>query len=292
MNIESSQPKNNNELLPLSIWLRGDEPYFEEFSLDADEVMSQLGIKRSRLRQISGQELRVGRKRVERYIKPFYRPKDVEDYLGWTRATASHQKSSLILNSAADNLVNHGQRISESILSLKNHLIEVIQEIPSRMKEGFQASRQLQMEIFNSVQINGKQLGSIVKKNQSEIFEKLTPHFRKINDNISKTSLQLEKFEKINHAFLESISLIQSNYSELAQLREKSIQQYEMLEKMQEQISTLCHEVKINNCLVKNKLKRPKIQNNSKKSSPLQTKNDKPSFKGYRKINTSKRKIL
>ncbi len=47
--------------LPMIVWLRGDELYVDEFCLDADAAMKALGIKRSRLTQISGKELRVGR---------------------------------------------------------------------------------------------------------------------------------------------------------------------------------------------------------------------------------------
>ncbi|MCB9229341.1 MAG: hypothetical protein H6618_06995 [Deltaproteobacteria bacterium] len=94
----------DREELPMSISLMGHEPYYSEFSMDAEMVMQQLGIKRSRLRQISGNELRVGRKRVEHHIRPFYRPDDVESYLSWTRRTASHQKSSEALRSAAKEL--------------------------------------------------------------------------------------------------------------------------------------------------------------------------------------------
>ena len=62
--------------------------------------MHALGIKRSRLTQISGRDLRVGRVRVDRYIRPVYRSNDIEKYLAWTRATASHQKSSDAIKTA------------------------------------------------------------------------------------------------------------------------------------------------------------------------------------------------
>jgi hypothetical protein len=55
---------------PMIVWLRGDEPWFSQFDMDAEAVMSALGIKRSRLTQISGKELRVGRVRMDRYIRP------------------------------------------------------------------------------------------------------------------------------------------------------------------------------------------------------------------------------
>ena len=89
--------KPSGEELPIDLSLDGSEPYFQEFCLGADDVMKRLGIKRSRLRQISGDQLRVGRKKVDRFIRPFYRICDVNNYLEWTRASASHLKSSKVI---------------------------------------------------------------------------------------------------------------------------------------------------------------------------------------------------
>lgn len=100
---------------PQVVWLRGDEPYLEAFSLDADAVMAELGIRRSRLTQISGRELRVGRMRIDRYIRPMYRPEDVQRYMHWSRATATHQKSSLVLKEAASRLEEQGSLIEDKI---------------------------------------------------------------------------------------------------------------------------------------------------------------------------------
>lgn len=86
--------------LEMVVWLEGHEPYVQEFCLNADQAMERLGIKRSRLNQISGKELRVGRIKSGRYIKPMYREQDIEGYLQWTRPTASHQASKRALESA------------------------------------------------------------------------------------------------------------------------------------------------------------------------------------------------
>src|SRR5438045_3561626 len=59
-----SVPEITADALPMLVWLRGDESYCGDFCLDADQVMVRLGIKRSRLTQISGRELRVGRMRM------------------------------------------------------------------------------------------------------------------------------------------------------------------------------------------------------------------------------------
>ena len=60
-----------DETLAMVVWLDDAAHLCEEFSMDADEVMQELGIKRSRLTQISGKELRVGRLRIDKYTKPF-----------------------------------------------------------------------------------------------------------------------------------------------------------------------------------------------------------------------------
>lgn len=119
---EPEQPE-----LPLVVWLRGDEDVCAEFVLDADEVMHLLGIKRSRLTQISGKDLRVGRIRRGRYVSPVYRPADVEAYASWTRATASHVKSSTLLNDAADELKRQGASLVEGVSeNLRRHTAEIV----------------------------------------------------------------------------------------------------------------------------------------------------------------------
>jgi len=90
--------------LPMVVWLNGNESYFEAFTLDADAVMAHLGLKRSRLTQISGKELRVGRAKMGRYIRPIYRPCDVEAYQAWVKPTATHKKSSSVIEEAVQHL--------------------------------------------------------------------------------------------------------------------------------------------------------------------------------------------
>jgi hypothetical protein len=100
----SSKDLSSEQGMPMVVWIRGDEEYAGAFVLDADQVMEMLSIKRSRLTQISGRELRVGKKRIDRYIKPVYRQRDVKDYLEWTRPTASHKRSSRLIDDALDSL--------------------------------------------------------------------------------------------------------------------------------------------------------------------------------------------
>lgn len=101
--------------LPMIVWLRGDEPYAGAFRLEAEQVMEQLGIRRSRLTQIAGKELRVGRMRRGRYVSPVFRQEDVDAYLSWTRATASHLKSSTVLQDAACELREQGHLLARKL---------------------------------------------------------------------------------------------------------------------------------------------------------------------------------
>jgi len=181
--------------LPLVVWLKGDESFFDHFSLDADQVMKQLGIKRSRLRQISGQELRVGRKRVDRYIRPVYRPEDVDRYLNWTRATASHKKSSGLLQQAVSDLNGlSGQiqetfsgdilailaRVEESLLRLSKYseilTREVREELSSDLSLGLTALRE---DLFNFRETTEEILGGIDR----------------LSTDLGKLSLSLEVFQ-------------------------------------------------------------------------------------------------
>ena len=114
--LSMQEPSDNasQDNLPMKVWLKGDESYFSDFSWDANKVMEVLGIKRSRLTQISGQDLRVGKARIDRYLRPVYRPKDVENYLKWTQPTASHKKSTSIIEQARKNLEETTKQLKQA----------------------------------------------------------------------------------------------------------------------------------------------------------------------------------
>ncbi|MEY4631200.1 MAG: hypothetical protein RIQ81_1320 [Pseudomonadota bacterium] len=115
--------------LPMIVWLRGDEPWFEDFSVDAEQAMEELGIRRSRLTQISGRELRVGKKRVDRYIRPVFRPEDIAAYKNFTRATVSHLKSSQVIDGALARLESE-----------TGHLVEKVTEAVNQRTDDFQGT--------------------------------------------------------------------------------------------------------------------------------------------------------
>jgi hypothetical protein len=84
--------------------------------------MATLGIKRSRLTQIAGRDLRVGRVRVDRYIRPVFRSIDVAAYLNQTRATASHQKSSEAIQVASQAFNEQIDRFQSTLDAISSNL--------------------------------------------------------------------------------------------------------------------------------------------------------------------------
>ena len=117
----------------MCVWLRGDSEV-DGFVMSAEEVMAALNIKRSRLTQISGRELRVGRRRVDRYIKPFYRQEDVFAYRAWTRASATKQKNAELVDRAAGEIEHRNKRLLTELQEqlqayLKTELLAAQQQI-------------------------------------------------------------------------------------------------------------------------------------------------------------------
>ncbi len=135
--------------LPMIVWLRGDEPIADEFVIDAEGAMQMLGIKRSRLTQISGRELRVGRIRIDRYTRPVYRMKDILDYKNWTRSTATHARASAAINDAAKALETRADALNErfenAIQACTSTIQDIVEDENHRMLEA-QLDRMNQIE--------------------------------------------------------------------------------------------------------------------------------------------------
>lgn len=113
------------------VWLQGDE---EDFTLSAEDVMAALDIKRSRLTQISGRELRVGRRRVDRYLRPFYRPADVYSYQKSTRAALTRQRSAAAVNSVADDIeIRHKTLLQEMTAQLSAAVTDTSQSLQKKL---------------------------------------------------------------------------------------------------------------------------------------------------------------
>ena len=224
-NTDSSQnqqvsPENN---LPSVVWLQGNEPFFSEFSLNAEEVMERLGIKRSRLRQISGKELRVGRTRVEKYIKPVYRPEDVKKYLEWTRAAASHLRSTTLIQSAT-------QKLSEQ----HDELLKLLDE---RLKHHFAAEKRQQDYQFlsltqeinllkNSITKEVKKHSDIQQENSQTRFHYVEEKLKKISDLEMESKTNAIQIQALKSYLAEAVGLIQSQQKtmQLLQNSQKSLE--------------------------------------------------------------------
>ena len=235
-NLQENQEKNflkakEKEELPMIIWLKGDEIYFEEFSWDAKKVMDVLGIKRSRLNQISGQELRVGKARIDRYLRPVYRPEDVEKYLKWTQPTASHKRSTNIIDEARKKLEQTAEELKKSL-----------DQQPDEEKRFFSS----QLMTHFSIRIN-KNLILI----QNSFFLKIKFFLEKIRDRLyhdnsllikkttilenKLTTLQQDNQIILNQAliqreeYLESLKAIQDLKKEISFLREEQKTQLKVI---------------------------------------------------------------
>lgn len=123
----------NNGTMPMVVTLRGDE---DDFTLSAEDVMAVLDIKRSRLTQISGRELRVGRRRVDRYLKPFYRPADVYSYQESTRAALTRQRSAAAVSSVADDIeTRHKTLLQETTTQLSTVVADTSHTLQKKLGE-------------------------------------------------------------------------------------------------------------------------------------------------------------
>ena len=116
------------------VHLRGDEDHAADFTIDADAAMQQLGIKRSRLTQISGKDLRVGRIRKDRYIRPVYRLSDLNQYLDWTRATATSKSSSEAVKQSLEDLESGIET------RIKGQLDEHRRQLQQRLRQSLDAA--------------------------------------------------------------------------------------------------------------------------------------------------------
>lgn len=129
--------------LPMMLNFRGDEDLAKDFSFSAEQAMDVLGIKRSRLNQISGRELRVARMRVDGYLRPIYRPIDVEEYLSWSRAPVTHKRSSEAIDDAVHRLESHAQKLREELTGDGNILAEVVSKSLQILDQNLQQQIQI-----------------------------------------------------------------------------------------------------------------------------------------------------
>jgi hypothetical protein len=193
---------------PMIVWLRGDESWFGEFNMDADGVMKTLGIKRSRLTQISGRDLRVGRVRVDRYIRPIYRLIDVQQYLTWTRATASHQKSSDSIKMATDHLHEQSLLIQSTMETLTAGFTESLREdmstfIANTVGQGLLPMQQKVDAFQSSITALTSDLTAFVAETMNSTIEQL-----------KQTCAAIQESSRLQSAALEILALQLNQTSE------------------------------------------------------------------------------
>jgi hypothetical protein len=190
------------------VWLKGDEDYAKDFSLDAHTVMEMLNIKRSRLTQISGKELRVGRIKDGRYIKPVYRLEDIKNYKNWTRATATSQKASNIVNKAVDDLKKETQKIIKLSQNIPNNTRNLLEKNEFSFKKKIENENQKLIKNINyDNHLNQKLALNSSKENtkilikkidqaidlQYNLYSEIICHFKNMDERIKKIS-NLTKF--------------------------------------------------------------------------------------------------
>lgn len=193
--------------LPMIVWLRGDEPYAEDFNLDAEAAMATLGIKRSRLTQISGKELRVGRKRIDRYVRPVYRTEDIEEYQGWTRATATHQRSSSAIKEAADELRQHSQELTDTFMeAIESQQQDTKQTVSEIVNETYRLQQETQTSTNSTLQTQHKEISAILANHQAELIQSLHNMQNSLSAFATKQLQREDRYDTNQKNFTEVIS--------------------------------------------------------------------------------------
>ena len=201
------------EELPMVVILRGDEPYAESFCRDADYVMEKLQIKRSRLTQISGKDLRVGRIRVDRYVRPMYRDEDIEKYQSWTRSPATHKNSSQMIDLAVERLE---QKSEEFALGLKDVLSDIESGVAAEIKDHIAS-----MISFQKDESYRSSLES--KKNWEQVFRFLSKQMEQINTLKASLEASFEDSMKEFSSYSEVLNYLHLEVKEL-RVENKSLQ--------------------------------------------------------------------
>ena len=208
---------------PMIVWLRGDEPWFTQFDMDAEAVMHALGIKRSRLTQISGRELRVGRVRVDRYIRPVYRSTDIEKYLTWTRATASHQKSSDAIKTAVEQLHEQTAAVRTGLDSISRNFTDHIkQEMSSFIGEAIERG-------LAPLDVRLEQFQTTIAGWMTQLTQQVSETFNVSTEQLKSTTETISETARHQAAALEVLTLQLNQTSEKAKAMEERLSAWDNL---------------------------------------------------------------
>ncbi len=276
---KSLVPSHQGEGLPLVVWLKGDEPFFDEFYLDAEDAMAFLDIKRTRLSQISGREVRVGRVKSGRYIVPRYRKVDLVAYLEHTRAPATHQKAALLSEKIENTLDVWDKRLSAQMETL---LQEIEKSVGTVILGEGDKTRTYVYEYIKAV--NSSLHRELFKTNQ-EVRSWINKHFSISDDKTSTMSLQIRDVISRLCKIETSMALIPEIHKlglDL-QTRYKSIERE--LSKNQEELLKLLAYIEKNVLCTKQPSKNPALmgaeyQNLGRINKTLQRFKDNPARKG------------
>lgn len=141
-----SEPLNSGEAKTY-LYLEPDTEEAQEFVCDAEAAMSYLGIKRSRLTQISGRELPCARIKVDRYIRPMYRWEDVKSYHQSAKTAVSYAKSKQLMELTTHSLQDRLDAFASTIHELSIQLTRCEQTLTTQS----QLMKQLTTELHNGV---------------------------------------------------------------------------------------------------------------------------------------------
>ena len=202
--------------LPMIVHLCGDEEFIEEFCLTADDAMTKLGIKRSRLTQISGRELRVGKIRDNRYVRPVYREEDIQRYLNWSRPTATHKASSLAFAEVSNSLIEH---IESSIKDLKG-LINTEKEANNLAEKRLIKSQELRF-IQLKAQMNEQdiKLRGILNNLENRLIKHRKTQNKTLQESLNNTKAHLTAIDRV-----ETQLALQSQQFEQVKIHLKKIE--------------------------------------------------------------------
>ena len=120
------------------LYLEAHDPRAQEFNCNAQEAMEALGIKRSRLTQISGQTLPCARIKIGRYQRPMYRKKDLEQYIAHLRIPASRAQTSHIIERGVLQLQECAEKLTASLSQESGILSQTLE----KSLEGFYAHQE------------------------------------------------------------------------------------------------------------------------------------------------------
>lgn len=115
------RPKQQNSQTLLSsseievLYLDLHDPRAAQFDIGADEAMEALGIKRSRLTQISGRTLPCARIKIGRYVRPMYRHQDIENYRSRLRIPQSRAHAAQIIERTTRHLEKCAAELTASL---------------------------------------------------------------------------------------------------------------------------------------------------------------------------------